>query len=52
MMSALTGLHDAVPVRGAEGPEVTRSAAALSDMITWRAVDEARATAVLQVGST
>jgi hypothetical protein len=59
-------LLDAVPVMGAEGPDVTRSAtgryagelllyaptAGLSDMITWRPVDEARATAVLQVGST
>ena len=58
-------LLDAVPVMSADGPDVTRSAAgryagelllyvptaALSDMITWRAVDEARATAVLQVGS-
>jgi hypothetical protein len=59
-------LLDAVPVMGAKGPEVTRSAAgrhagelllylptaAVSDMITWHAVDEARATAVLQVEST
>jgi hypothetical protein len=53
-------LLDAVPIMRAEGLEVTRSAAgryggelllylptaAVSDMITWRAVDEARATAV------
>jgi hypothetical protein len=59
-------LLDAVPVVGGEGPEVSRSAvgryagevllyvptAAVSDMITWRAVDDARATAVLPVGST
>jgi hypothetical protein len=59
-------LLDAVPIMRAEGLEVTRSAAgryggelllylptaAVSDMITWRAVDEARATAVLPVGST